>query len=177
MILYLSLVLMAGTIWAAETPAKLKPGDPFPNLSGEYLSGRKAELPLHARGKVAFLALGFTYDSRFAVERWTKEFRQATRGRNDVTFYEIPMIGGMARMGRWFIDSGMRRGTPDELHENVITVYGGTDPWKKRLGYRAGDHAYLVLLDPEGRVEWVWHGLWDEAAFSNLKTLLHSAKR
>ena len=44
-----------------------------------------------------------------------------------MTFFEIPMIGGLARMGKWFIDSGMRRGTPKADHENVITVYGGTD--------------------------------------------------
>lgn len=59
--------------------------------------------------RVALLMLGFTYDSRFQVEAWAKRFRQDFGTKPGVTFFEIPMIGGMARMGKWFIDSGMRR--------------------------------------------------------------------
>ena len=86
-----------------------------------------------------------------------------------MTFFEIPMIGGMARMGKWFIDSGMRRGTPPEDHEHVITVYGGTGPWKERLGSKGGNEASLVLLDAEGKVRWRHNGLFDEAARAELK--------
>ena len=35
------------------------------------------------------------------------------------------MIGGLGTLARWFIDSGMRRGTPKADQGNVITVYGG----------------------------------------------------
>ena len=49
-----------------------------------------------------------------------------------VTYYEVPMIGGLARLGKWFIDGGMRRGTPREDYEHVITVYGCTESWKQR---------------------------------------------
>ena len=59
------------------------------------------------------------------------------------------MIGGMARMGKWFIDSGMRRGTPKADQENVITVYGGTDAWKQRVGFGDPKAAYLILDRPE----------------------------
>lgn len=45
------------------------------------------------------------------------------------TFFEVPMIGGMATFGRWFINRGMRSGTAVELHDHVITVYGGTGDW------------------------------------------------
>ncbi len=140
----------------------------LPALSGEYLSGRKAVLPAAASGKTALLALGFTYDSRFAVEDWTARFRKEFGSVQGITFYEIPMIGGMARLGRWFIDSGMRKGTPKDLHENVITVYGGTAPWKKQLGFRNGDDAYLILIDPKGIVHWTYGGKFDETRFAEL---------
>ena len=63
-------------------------------------------------------------------------------------------------MAKWFIDSGMRKGTPKELHENVITVYGGVDRWKKAMGFsKAQEHAaYLALLGPDGRVVWMYRG-------------------
>ena len=52
--------------------------------------------------------------------RWkpgAKRFRQEFEKNPKVTFYEIPMIGGMARLGKWFIDSGMRRGTPQRIRK------------------------------------------------------------
>jgi hypothetical protein len=78
------------------------------------------------------------------------------------------MIGGMARMGKWFIDSGMRRGTPKSDHENVITVYGGLGPWKKRLGVTDEKFAYLVLLDQKGNIAWRHAGPFEEAKYNAL---------
>ena len=146
----------------------LSPGEPMPALKGEFLTGRQALLPGVASGRVALLALGFTYDSRFAVEAWIGRFRKDFGDNPQVTFYEIPMIGGMARLGKWFIDSGMRRGTPEKDHENVITVYGGTDLWKQRLGFQPPDAAYLILLDQRGVVRWRHSGKLDEEAYKGL---------
>jgi len=119
----------------------------LPVLKGQFLTGREAVLPDAARGRVALLALGFTYESRYAVEDWIRHFRKDFGENREVTFYEIPMIGGLARMDKWFIDSGMRKGTPKADQENVITVYGGVDPWKKRVGFREPNAAYLILID------------------------------
>ncbi|HUB81991.1 MAG TPA: hypothetical protein VMB03_24510 [Bryobacteraceae bacterium] len=81
-------------------------------MKGEFLTGKPTELPAAACGRVALLALGFTYDSRFAVEEWVGRFRREFDNQPLVTFYAVPMIGGMARLWKWFIDSGMRQGTP-----------------------------------------------------------------
>lgn len=168
--------LMAATASAASdatTPA-LQPGSSMPRLEGDFLSGGRAVLPDAARGKVTFIALGFTYDSRFAVEKWGKWFRDQHGGRPDVAFYEVPMMGRAARMGRFFIDRGMRGGTPKELHGNVITVYGDTGPWKKHLGVsdRTEKDAYLLLVDRQGVVRWMHHGPFDEARAAELVAAL-----
>ncbi len=78
------------------------------------------------------------------------------------------MLGGMAHLARPFIDGGMRRGTPKALHENVITVYGGTKEWKLRLGFQEQDDAYLVLLDREGRAAWRHAGPFREEDYAPL---------
>ena len=145
-------------------------GDPLPTLRGEFLTGRTAVLPQAARGRVALLLLGFGYDSRFAVEAWAGKFREQFHRDPRVTFYEIPMIGGMAWMGKWLIESGMRRGTLKQDYENVITVYGGAHPWKQRLGFRDPKAAYLILLDASGRVAWRYTGGLDEQAYHALSS-------
>lgn len=146
----------------------LTTGEPLPELKGEFLTGKQAVLPTASQGRVALLALGFTYDSRFAVEAWVKRYRAEFPDKAKTTFFEVPMIGGMARLGKWFIDSGMRRGTPRADHENVITVFGGVDPWKERVGYKNEKDAYLILLDEEGKIRWMHHGGFEDGAFKTL---------
>jgi hypothetical protein len=166
----LTLLGLALTAPAADPVVELSIGDQLPLLKGSFLSGRTAVLPDAASGRVALLMLGFTYDSRFQVEAWAKRFRQDFGTKPGVTFFEIPMIGGMARMGKWFIDGGMRRGTPKADHENVITVYGGTDTWKQRVGLNDPKAAYLILIDQHGRVAWHSAGSLDEQRYSALSS-------
>ena len=152
--------------------APLAVGDMFPRLEAEFLTGRKAVLPDAAAGKSALVMMGFTYDSRFAVEKWAEQFIREFGANDTLTFFEVPVIGGMGRMAKWFIDSGMRKGTPKALHENVITVYGGADRWKKAMGFSKADEdaAYLALLGPDGRVQWMHRGAFTDEAMAALKT-------
>ncbi len=162
-------VALAAATASAEQPRRLAAGDELPPLRGEFLTGRDAELPTAAAGRVALLSLGFTYKSRFAVEEFSKRFQKEFAGRSGVTFFEVPMIGGMGRLAKVFIDRGMRNATPKEMHEHVITVYGGTGEWKARVGVRDEDAAYLVLLDREGRVQWVRGSRYNDSVFDDLK--------
>jgi hypothetical protein len=93
-----------------------------------------------------------------------------------VTFFEVPMIGGMATLGRWFINRGRRSGTIGELHDHVITVYGGTGDWKQRLSYSTSheDDADLIVLDRQGVVRWLHHGVFDQSRADELKGFLTS---
>ncbi len=162
--------LLPSLALAAAPASELRIGDRLPKLRGEFLTGRDAALPEMAAGRVALLLLGFTYKSRFAVEAWANRFRMEFPSDPGVTFYEIPMIGGPARLGKWFIDSGMRRGTPKNDYERVITVYKNTGAWKQRARFQDPDAAYLILLDRTGSVAWLYRGVFDEAALQELRT-------
>ena len=155
----------------SKTVAPLNVGDVFPRLEAEFLTGRKAVLPDAAAGKYALVMMGFTYDSRHAVEDWAAQFQTAFAANPKVTFFEVPVIGGMGRMASWFINSGMRKGTPKELHENVITVYGRVDRWKTVMGFSKAqeNEAYLALLGPDGRVRWLHRGGVSQDAMTALR--------
>ena len=161
---------------AGPAQESLRVGDRLPPLEGQFLTGRDAELPRASSGQVALVAMGFTYKSRFPVEAWGSWYRATIGARSDITFFEVPMIGGLATLGRWFIDRGMRSGTPAELHDRVITVYKGTGDWKKRLDYNAEheDDAYLIVVDRDGIVRWLHHGAFDQARTDGLRALLTS---
>ena len=49
------------TLRAGRAQEPLQVGDPLPALKGQLLTGRDAALPQAASGKVALVAIGFTY--------------------------------------------------------------------------------------------------------------------
>ncbi len=157
---------MTLAIAAAAAPLpRLAVGDALPPLEGEFLTGRPALLPRDSSGRVVLLLLGFSYESRFAVEAWARRFRNDFATDRNATFFEVPIIGGLARLGKWFIDNGMRKGTPPADRENVITVYGGVDPWKQRVGFSDPKAAYLILLDQRGKIVRLAAGNPDEERY------------
>ncbi len=141
---------------------------PMPALKGGFLSGREAVLPSVAKGKVALVAMGFSRNSEYTVEAWIKVFRQDFGKDSRITFFEVPMIGGFGRLAKWFIDGSMRKATPKDDLEHVITVYSGTDPWKKGAHLRQPDDAYLLLLDRDGIIRWTHSGVFDAAVYQEL---------
>ena len=179
-LLVVSCILVLATAMASPpllaTQGPLRVGDRMPQLKGETLTGRTAVLPEAAAGKVTLGAIGFTYQSRFPVEAWANWYRAAIDSKTAMTFFEVPMIGGMATLGRWFINRGMRSGTPVDLHDNVITVYGRTGNWQARLSYSKAheDDAYLIVLDGQGMVRWLHHGTFDPLRADELKALLNT---
>jgi hypothetical protein len=84
------------------------------------------------------------------------------------------MICGLARMVKWFVDGGMRRGTPKTDYGNVITVYGGTDAWKQRVGFKDPNAAYLILVDPSGKVAWRHAGAFADDPYNTLASKVSS---
>ena len=166
MFLGLFLAIAVRTALASE----IQINERLPELRGEFLTGRPAVLPQAAAGRVALLLLGFTYQSRFAVEAWAGRFRAEFHADPRVTFFEVPMIGGLARLGKWFIDDGMRRGTPKDDYEHVVTVYRDANSWKQRVHFGDPNAAYLLLLDRQGKVAWRYQGAFDESAFRALSS-------
>jgi hypothetical protein len=156
---------------AASGPAPLQVGDRLPPLRGQFLTGRDVTLPDATEGRAAVLLMGFTYASRTPVEAWGAWFRTTFEQEPGVTFFEMPIIGGPAKLARWFIDSGMRRGTPASLHEHVITVYSKSGDWKTRMGVTPANDkdAFVVLLDSQGMVRWLHRGGFDQARADELR--------
>lgn len=157
---------MAGA--AAGQPPPLAPGDTLPALKGKLLSGREISLPGSTRGSAILMLLGFTYQSRHDVEAWAERFRHDFAADSGIRCYEIPVIGGAAHLARPFIDRGMRRGTPRELQDRVITLYGESNLWKRRVGFSAPNVAYVLLVDRAGRLAWRARGPFDDGAFREL---------
>ena len=61
---------------SAEDRHALVPGETMPRLAANSFDGARSRTAGRARGRVALLGLGFSYDSRVPVEAWTARFRE-----------------------------------------------------------------------------------------------------
>jgi hypothetical protein len=159
------MTLLLATLWMLEL------GKSMPELKGEFLSGKKAVLPDAGRGKVAMYLVGFSYNSRFAVEAWAERYKKDFGENKQITFYEVPVIGGLGMLGKPFIDRGMRSGTPQKYHENVLTVYGGAGDLRKAFRAKNDKNAVIVLCDQQGLAQWTWEGMMDESKYLEMKAV------
>ena len=152
----------------AAVLAPLAPGDPLPELKGEYLSGGPALFPHDTRGKAALLAISFTIDGGSAVADWISRYLQDFDHHPRIISYDLAMLGGVAKMGKGVLDSNLRRSMPTASHKHVITGSSGTGAWKKRVGFKSPKDAYLILIDSNGIVRWTHAGVFDEPRYREL---------
>jgi hypothetical protein len=85
------------------------------------------------------------------------------------------LLPGFGYPSRFAVDAWARRFRRQFKQEPGVTfyqvpVYGGADAWKRSVGFRDPDAAYLILLDAEGHVAWLHAGPFDEGAYRELSS-------
>jgi hypothetical protein len=148
--------------------AQIAPGDVFPELKGEYLSGGIARMPADSKGRAVLLAFGFSLDSLDPIQLWIFRFLQDYDHHPKVVSFDVPMLAGVAKMGKGVIEANIRKVMIPASHRHVIVVASKVGVWKKRLGFGSPKHAYLVLFDRDGVVRWRHSGMFDESKYAEL---------
>jgi hypothetical protein len=146
----------------------------FPVLKGEALSGRTVVFPQETHGRTALYIIAVKQEGQKQVDAWLKPWLKHFEGEKAVTVYEIPMISTGWRIIKPIIDSGMRSGTPEGLHDNVVTFFGDRKPYMEQLGIRQDERAYVYLVDSIGEIRWQKFGMPTQA---DLDTLYKEAKQ
>jgi len=142
-------------------------GKKFPIVSAKTLEGQETIIPDDAEGKVVLVCVAFLRESQSQLDSWLNPFYEKFGSRDDVMFYEIPMISGGYKFMKLIIDGGMRGGLPQFKHKHVVTMYGDVQSYQEALGVDpTKGHAFL--LDREGRIRWQEQGFSNEETRSSL---------
>ena len=146
-----SYMILLATLSCTTTYPKQDPiGEPFPNVEGQSLSGKKWNLPKEIKGQKTLLLIGYKQKSQFDIDRWLIGIDQK---RYKVNVFEIPAVQGIIpRIIANSIDSGMRSGIPKPLWSVVITVYRDADKIAQFLGNETLINARVVVVDEQGIV-------------------------
>lgn len=137
-------------------------GTIFPTVAADSLAGEREEIPKSASGKITLVVVAFLRENQGQLDSWLEPFIARYGTRDDVTFYEVPMISSGYKFMRFVIDGGMRAGLPKEKHPHVVTMYGDVEHYLSALNLdpRFG---YAFLLDREGTIRWQGRGRASEA--------------
>jgi ATP10 protein len=164
-------LILAGSAFAAaaQRVEPLQPGVVMPALEGESLAGKNVVLPKDAAGKVGFIALGFSRNSQYSIEKWMKRFKEDFKNTPGVIAYTVPVIeGSMGHMAKPFITGGMRKGMPKEDQPTMVPIFTSSHDWYQRMQVSDENLGYLIVIDQQGKVAWVYRQAYSDDVYNQL---------
>jgi hypothetical protein len=142
-------------------------GKKFPAVNAKTLAGQETTIPDDAAGKVTLVCVAFLRESQSQLDSWLNPFYEKFGRREDIMFYEVPMISGGYKFMKLIIDGGMRGGLPEFKHKHVVTMYGDVESYMQALNLDARN-GYAFLLDREGSIRWQQQGFSSAATLDSL---------
>ena len=166
---YLLVVVVA----AASLSALAQNTSNLPHTEGETLAGTKLTLPDAVSGKYAVLIFGFTRGSKKPTSEWANKVR-TDFGTAPLELYQIPVLEDVPHLIRGMVVSGIRKGVPENQRDHFLIVVKSERELKQFVDYKEPDDAYLVSLDPTGKVIQQLHGSPTPDTYARLKQALDS---
>jgi hypothetical protein len=151
----------------------------FPTLQCDTLSGKHLTMPAAAQGNPALFIVGFTPNASEQTNYWTKHIPKDL-----VTTYSIAVLENTRRLLRPMklseLSTAVRRDkknfTTDKL-DRFLVIYSNEKELKEAVGFEAPDEAYLILIAPDGSVQWRFHGAFTHTALKDLRDHLHAMRQ
>jgi hypothetical protein len=150
----------------------------FPRLIASNLEKRTFTLPDDLEGSRNLLLVAFQREQQQQVDTWLREMKRFEELDPKFRYYELPTIQSPNRLVRWFIDTGMRRGIPDQkARSRTITLYIDKKPFLKALDITDENRIYCFLVNRSGQVLWRTEGEFDDSKAASLRECLQRPMR
>jgi|GEM_PF-4296613 len=145
----------------------------MPNTQAQSLSGHEVIFPSATAGHAAVIVIGFSQWSSRAMEHWDKEIGAEVTAKPGVPLYNVAVIQDAPKFVRGMITHSMRALVPVAGQDRFLTVVQGQAELKKAVNFSASNEAYVVVLDPDGKIVFYTHG---EPSESNKKQVIAQIK-
>ncbi|MDQ2842364.1 MAG: hypothetical protein M3Y72_15235 [Acidobacteriota bacterium] len=139
--------------------------DPFPQVTGESLSGKPLSLPA---GNAVILCIGFSHSSQSHLKDWVDQARKRFNNDPHIAIYSIAVLEDAPRFVRPMAVHGMKNDTPVDERDRFIVVYSNEKALKHAVRFVSPSDAYIVLLDRAGNIAWHFHGDASQNAMTEL---------
>ena len=122
----------------------------FPTVESADLTGRSLTLPRDLPEARTIMILAFTQEQQADVDGWRAGLGLKP---GDTNWLEMPVIDQPGAVGRFFIDTGMRRGIPDvAVRRHVVTLYTDKRTFFAQVGIRSDEQVIVMVVDRGGHI-------------------------
>jgi hypothetical protein len=145
----------------------------LPQLTTKDLNGVRRTLP---NGRLSVLVIAYQRWQQLEVDTWVPTLSALERSYDELSYYELPVVGEMNALGRRSLDFWMRRGIPDRhARSRTLTFYVDATGFREPLGIPDEDHVAVVLVDVDGLVLWRGSGPHSPGAERSLRAAVKEA--
>lgn len=161
----LLMAVTLGTTSATGASTPLRPGDAFPNFSGQTLTGKTLDLPSVTTGKPTAVIFSFSRIGGKDARAWTERL---SKDLPDLSINAIILLESVPSLFRGMALSGIKTGMPLSMQDHTVVMYKDEVLWKERLKVTDENRAYLVLYGPDGHIRWSNTTAFTNAAYNQL---------
>lgn len=147
-------------------------GQVIPQVNAQSLNGKSVSLPNDFAGKAAILIVGFSHAGGDQCGPFARRLEKETEvSQGSVTVYQIAVLESAPRLVRPMIMHGMRNAVPKDEQDRFLPLFHAEKEWKQvaRFSPAAEDHAYLLVVGPDGSVRWTGDGRFSEELYQQLR--------
>jgi hypothetical protein len=150
---------------------------PFPSITTHDLNRREVTLPSGLEGEYNLLLLGYQRWHQEQYKTWLPFAARVENANPAFRHYELPVVGRMNPVGRFFLDEGMRAGIPGrEARERVFTLYVDLAALNRQLGIASTQEITLLLVRRDGAILWRETGAWTAEKGTSLEEALRATE-
>ena len=158
-------VLLATSALSEPQSAPLKQGETLPALVGQTLTGKALDLPTDAAGKAAVILFSFSRAGGRDAQNWSQRL---AKDKPQLPSYTIIFIESVPRLFRSVAISGIRSGMPPALLDRTLIFEQQQNVWERRLQVTDENSAYVIVLDPAGKLLRTLSGPFADRAYAGL---------
>jgi hypothetical protein len=148
----------------------------FPKLTASNLAKQKLVLPQDFAGSRNLLLIAFEREQQKDIDTWLPAAKEIEAAHENFRYYELPTIGRSNPLFRWYLDSAMRSGLPDNnARARTITLYVDKGEFRRTLDIPSESAISVLLVDKSGKVLWRATGNFTEEKKANLLDELKAA--
>lgn len=156
-----------------QTPAAA-PSARFPSVTADSLSKTQMHLPGDFAGSGANLVLvAFEREQQKDLDTWVPSATKLENSLPPFRFYELPILPRRDILYRWWLNTAMRSGMPDDsARARTVPLYVDKESFRNSLKIPTEKTMTALLLDKKGDVIWRAEGPWSEDKQKTLTTAL-----
>lgn len=147
----------------------------FPSVDAWNLLEEDYTLPTDLQGSPRVIILAFEREHQEIVNPWLDALaRMQETDFPEMNYYELPTVGRMSMLGRWWLDSMMRTGIKEEAQRRrTITMFlEDREATMAQIGIGDLTTIYTLVLNANGTVRGSIPGAADDQKLERLIALI-----